>query len=116
MTGKPPRRPRRERRRSRRFAASVRCWITGRRSALYTPLNNISRGGLSVEGQTPFEEGEEVSVRIPVGGQQAELVVRSRVVWTRGGDQAGDDAGMGAEFIEIKGGHQVLEQLLDDPE
>jgi Tfp pilus assembly protein PilZ len=103
---------RRERRRSQRFLAKARCWITGHRSALYTPLCNISRGGLSVGGMTPFQEGDEVSVRIP-SGPRAELVARSRVVWTR---DHGDDepAGMGAEFLEIEGGELVLEKLLDE--
>lgn len=102
----------RERRRSQRFLAKARCWITGHRSALYTPLLNISRGGLSVSGRTPFKEGDEVSVRIP-SGPRAELIARSRVIWTR---DHGDDepAGMGAEFLEIEGGEMVLEKLLDE--
>jgi hypothetical protein len=105
-----PKRKRRERRRSRRFRASVRCWITGRRSALYTPLRNISRGGIAVGGLTPFEEGEEISIRIQ-GAHRSTLEARSRVIWTRGHDDP-EPTGMGAEFVEITAGEQVLDRLL----
>lgn len=103
---------RRERRQSNRFRIGNRCLITGRRSALYTSVQNISRGGLSVSGQTPFEEGEEVSVRIMADGRR-ETVIRSRVVWTRADE---DDAprGMGAQFLEITSGDQLLDDLLDN--
>jgi hypothetical protein len=106
-----PNKKRRERRRSRRFLSSVRCLITGQQSALYTPLRNISRGGLSVAGPTPFSEGEEISVRIPGDHRTGEIIVRSRVIWKRGrGDPS--PIGMGAEFLEVTAGQQALEEML----
>lgn len=105
-----PTKKRRERRRSKRVRVSVRCWITGRRSALYTPLRNISRGGIAVGGLTPFEEGEEISIKIQ-GSHRVTLEARSRVIWTRGHDDP-EPSGMGAEFLEITSGEQVLDGLL----
>ncbi len=106
-----------ERRRSKRVSSSFRCWITGDSCALYTPIRDINRGGLSVAGLTPFKPGEEVSVRIEGTGRGSELVARSRVVWSRGRESPAD-MGMGAEFIEITSGLQFLERILgrmDDP-
>ncbi len=100
-----------ERRRSKRVSSSFRCWITGDSGALYTPIRDINREGLSVAGLTPFKPGDEVSIRIEGASRGSELVARSRVVWSRGREAPGE-MGMGAEFLEIKSGEQFLERIL----
>lgn len=102
----------RERRRSRRFRTRARCWITGEESALYTPIRNLSKGGLSVPGPVPFREGDEVSIRIVGPGHRADVVARSRVVWSH--DEHGDPpGGLGAEFLEIVSGEHLLDTMLE---
>ncbi len=99
-----------DRRRSRRVSSSFRCWIRSQSCALYTPIRDINREGLSVAGPVPFREGEEVSIRIEGTQRGSELVARSRVVWTRA------PAGMGAEFLEIRSGAQLLDRILGEDE
>jgi hypothetical protein len=101
-----------ERRRTRRISVGFRCWITSGGCALYAPIRNINRDGLSVQGITPFKPGDEVSIRIEGHPQGADLVARSRVVWSKGQDEA--EMGMGAEFVEITAGEQLLERILQD--
>lgn len=97
-----------ERRRHKRILTSVRCWILGRQSALYTKVRNISRGGLGVLGPVPFKSGDEVTIRILGVAPQRDLVIRSRVVWS----QDAPLNGMGAEFLAVLAGAQLLEQIL----
>lgn len=101
-----------DRRRSRRVSSSFRCWIRSQSCALYTPIRDINREGLSVAGPVPFREGEEVSIRIEGVPRGHELVARSRVIWTRTAGQ--DPAGMGAEFLEIRSGGQLLDRILGE--
>lgn len=112
-TEQPTNRP--ERRRTRRISFKNRCWIAGSRSALYTQARNISRGGLSVAGISPFKEGEEVLIKILGNHRRPELVVKSRVIWIRG-DQDPAPKGMGAEFLEIISGDHYLNKILDSVE
>jgi len=100
-----------ERRRSKRVSSSFRCWITGESCALYTPIRDINREGISVAGLTPFKEGDVVSIRIEGTSRGSELIARSRVVWSRG-REAPAQMGMGAEFLEIKSGQQLLDRIL----
>lgn len=86
----------------------------GTRSALYTQIRNISRGGLAVPGPVPFQEGEEVSVRILGDDRRRDMVARSRVVWCKGPDDDTAVKGMGAEFLEITAGAQLLDRILGD--
>jgi hypothetical protein len=102
-----------DRRRSRRVSSSVRCWIRSQSCAFYTPIRDINREGLSVAGPVPFREGEEISIRIEGNVRGSELVARSRVIWTRApGPDA--SAGMGAEFLEIRSGGQLLDRILGE--
>jgi Tfp pilus assembly protein PilZ len=102
-----------DRRRSRRVASSCRCWIVGESRALYAVVRNINRGGIFVAGVVPFQVGEEVSIRIEGAHPGASLVARSRVIWSR---QDEEGMGIGAEFLEITAGRQLLEQLLSEGE
>lgn len=104
----------RERRKSRRIITNIRCWIMGAKSALYTQIKNLSRGGIAVPGPVPFQEGEEVSVRIVGGDMRHEVVARSRVIWCKGPEEDTAVRGMGAEFLEITSGQRLLDQILGD--
>jgi Tfp pilus assembly protein PilZ len=108
--------PRRERRKSHRIISQLRCWIMGARSALYTQVRNISRGGLAVPGLVPFEEGEEVSVRVIGDDRRHDLVARSKVVWCKGLEEDTGVRGMGAEFVEITSGGRLLDRILGTEE
>ena len=103
-----------DRRRSRRLASSWRCWIVAGSRVLYGMVRNINRGGVFVAGIAPFQVGEEVSIRIEGPRTGADMVARSRVVWARQ-DEA-EAMGIGAEFLEITAGRQLLEQLLSEGE
>jgi hypothetical protein len=100
-----------ERRRSARVPLSFRCWITSSSCALYASICNINRQGLAVAGLTPFQPGDEITIRIEGLGRGLELVARSRVVWSRGRETPGE-MGMGAEFLEITSGAHFLDRLL----
>lgn len=104
----------RDRRRSHRILSNIRCWITGAKSALYTQIRNISRGGLAVPGPVPFQEGEEISVRIMGADRRQDLVAKSRVVWCKGQEEDTGVRGMGAEFLEITAGGKLLDQILGE--
>ena len=66
-------------------------------------------------GPVPFQEGEEVSIRIEGAPRGNELVARSRVIWTREPGSSAP-AGMGAEFLEIRSGGQLLDRILGEGE
>jgi len=86
----------------------------GAKSALYTQIRNISRGGLAVPGPVPFQEGEEVSVRILGADRRKDVVARSRVIWCKGQEEDTGVRGMGAEFLEITSGSRLLNQILGE--
>lgn len=81
---------------------------------MYATIRDISRDGISVAGIAPFQVGEEVAIRIEGHHRGADLVARSRVVWSRQEDPS--TMGMGAEFLEITAGRQLLDHILTPSE
>lgn len=98
-------RPVEERRNHRRHRVLERAWFDGEARAVYTRLHDISRGGLSVRGAMPFQDGERLTVTLRGVRAHAEVSWRS--------DRA--PAGMGFRFVEVLDGEDELLELTRGP-
>ena len=94
-----------ERRRHLRQRIFERAWFDGEARAVYTRIHDISRGGLSVRGAMPFEDGEALTVTL--GG----LRVRAEVSWRN----ERPVAGTGFRFVEVLDGEDELTALTRGP-
>ena len=94
-----------DRRRHRRHRISERAWFDGNARAVYTRLFDISRGGLSVRGAMPFQDGETLFVTL------RGLRARAEVSWRNDRPRAG----MGFRFVEVLDGEDDLLELTRGP-
>jgi len=64
--------------------------------------HNISKGGMFIKSEEPLPEDKNTVVKFVIDPEKEPLKVRSRVAWTRGGEQSSitkQPPGMGVEFI-----------------
>jgi hypothetical protein len=103
----------RERRRYARYAVRCDCWLEHEGAAIYGPTADLGAGGLFLRTAVPLEHGQQVDVMLNITGA-SEPVVAHGVVTRRVRARHGRRHGLGVAFVDIVGGRENLQRLLDD--
>ena len=98
----------------RSLVAQVRAKDTDGVGTLLFETADFSPGGTFLRSDLLLEEGEPLILEFEIPGTSRALSAQARVVWVRRFPKAGEEAGMGVEFLSMsEGDRAALTRYLD---
>lgn len=109
---------RHNRRKHSRYHTNCQCWVEQDAVTLFGKVTNISHDGLFLRTLPLVETGSLIDIKLNM--DDCEVTATGKVCWanaepTPGKESLDSPPGLGIQFVEFKGGRDIIEEFIKKP-